>query len=283
MENRNTVCEQLINLALNIRRRIIDMGYNAKVQGTHFGGALSIVDVLSVLYGYIMRFDPHNPMDNNRDRLILSKGHVSVALYATLNLIDCITDIEIESNFLRNGGFLPEHPVKNLDRGIECSTGSLGMGLSFAVGKALAAKLDSRNYRVFVILGDGECNEGGCWEAMMAARQYKLDNLIMVIDKNNLQLDGYAKDIIDVDLASGVAAMGWKVVEVDGHNIEEIVTVLQELVSMADNIPKAIVAHTIKGKGVSFMENNNVWHHGRLSDEQYAIIQKEFRTYKNGN
>jgi transketolase len=277
IEYQNNMYEQLSALALSIRRRIIDAEHRLKKQATHFGGAFSIVEILSVLYGHVMNFDPHNPMDDNRDRFILSKGHTSVALYAILNVTGCITDKEFEDNFLKNGGFFPEHPVKCLEHGIECSTGSLGIGLSFAVGKALAAKLNKKNYKVFVILGDGECNEGSCWEAMMAAMQYKLDNLIMIIDKNNLQLDGYTKDIMNVNLFSSVSAMGWKTVEIDGHDLKKIDDTFHDLLSLSDGKPKAIIANTIKGKGISFMENNNAWHHGHLSDEQYEMAMRELK------
>jgi transketolase len=278
MENNNQeIIRHLTELALDIRRRIINIAHNVKGEGVHFGGALSVVDILSVLYGHVMNFDPDNPTDEARDRFILSKGHDCIALYATLNAIGCISDSEIKDNFLTNNGFLPEHPIKNLNKGIECSCGSLGMGLSFAIGKALAAKLNKKKYRVFTLLGDGECNEGSCWEAMMAAKQYKLDNLVMIIDKNNFQLDGSTKEIMDVDLFSGVNAMGWKVVEIDGHDIEAIITNLDELISENNSLPVAIIANTIKGKGISFMENNNMWHHGHLSDEQYAMAINELQ------
>jgi transketolase len=269
--------KSLQKLSLDIRQRIIGAAHCAKGHGVHLGGALSIVDILSVLYGHIMNFNPANPTDDGRDRLILSKGHDCLALYAVLNVIGCITDIELADNYLTDGGFLPTHTEKNLNKGIECSSGSLGMGLSFAIGKALAAKLCNKSYKVFVILGDGECNEGSCWEAMMAARQYKLDNLIMLIDKNNLQSDGYTKDIMNVDLFSCVNAMGWKTVEINGHDLKAIIDTFHELLSMPDDIPKAIIANTIKGKGISFMENNNAWHHGHLSDEQYETAMRELK------
>ncbi|MDR1584540.1 MAG: transketolase [Prevotellaceae bacterium] len=275
-KNKETI-NYLTGLALDIRRRIINIAHNVKGEGVHFGGALSIVDILAALYGYIMNFNPVNPLDNERDRFILSKGHDCIALYATLNAIGCITDSEIKDNYLTNQGFLPEHPIKNLNKGIECSCGSLGMGLSFAVGKALAAKLNNRNYMVFAILGDGECNEGSCWEAMMAAKQYELNNLVMIIDKNRLQLDGNTKEIMDVNLFSGISAMGWKVIEVDGHNIEVFITSLDELMQENNNLPVAIIANTIKGKGISFMENNNIWHHGHLSEEQYEMAMNELQ------
>jgi transketolase len=268
--------EYLEELSLDIRRRIINAAHHVKGEGVHLGGALSMVDILSVLYGDVMNFNPANPTDENRDYFILSKGHDCLALYAALNAIGCITDEELNNNFLTNGGFLPTHTVKNLNKGIECSGGSLGMGLSFAVGKALAAKFSNKNSKIYVILGDGECNEGSCWEAMMSAKQYKLDNLIVFIDRNQLQSDGSTSAIMDVDLLSAVKAMGWETVEIDGHDIEAIYAALEDFSSMEDNcLPKAIIAKTIKGKGISFMENNNAWHHGYLSDEQYEIAINE--------
>lgn len=267
--------KQLTALAVDIRRRIINAAYNAHGYGVHLGGALSIVDLFSALYGTIMNFDPKAPEDDDRDRLILSKGHDCLALYALLNAIGCITDEEIKNNYLTDGGFLQTHPEKKLDKGIECSSGSLGMGLSFAIGKVLAGRRNNKDYRVFAILGDGECNEGSCWEAMMAAKQYKLDNLVMIVDRNNLQSDGNTKDIMDVDLFSCIQAMGWETVRIDGHNMEIIVTTINELLRRKNNLPKAIIAETIKGKGISFMENNNQWHHGHLSEEQYRVAMKE--------
>jgi transketolase len=275
MDTQENNYKSLQDLSLDIRRRIINTAHHVKGQGVHLGGALSMVDILSVLYGHVMRFDPAQPTDDNRDRLILSKGHDCLALYATLNAIGCITDVELQNNYLTNDGFLPTHTEKNIAKGIECSSGSLGMGLAFSIGKALAAKLNHKNYRVFAILGDGECNEGSCWEAMMSARQYKLNNVIMIIDRNRLQSDGATDEIMDVDLFSCVNAMGWKTVKIDGHNIEELVVTLNKLISMDDDLPKAIIANTIKGKGVSFMENNNAWHHGHLSDEQYEVAIQE--------
>ncbi|MDR1115094.1 MAG: transketolase [Tannerella sp.] len=278
MENKNKeIISYLTELALDIRRRIINIAHNVKGEGIHLGGALSSVEILAALYGYVMNFNPDNPTDEDRDRFILSKGHDCLVQYATLNAIGCITDAEIKDNYLTDGGFLPTHTIKNLSKGIECSSGSLGMGLSFATGKALAAKLNKKKYKVFTLLGDGECNEGSCWEAMMAAKQYKLDNLVMIIDKNQLQSDGTTKEIMNVDLFSGISAMGWKVVETDGHDISAIVTYLKELISENNNLPVAIIANTIKGKGISFMENNNMWHHGHLSNEQYEMAINELR------
>jgi transketolase len=277
MENNNKkIINYLNGLALDIRRRIINIAHNVKGEGIHLGGALSSVEILSVLYGYIMNFNPDNPTDDNRDRFILSKGHDCLVQYATLNAIGCITDDEIKDNYLTNGGFLPTHTIKNLPKGIECSSGSLGMGLSFAVGKALVAKLDKKSikYSLCWVMGNAMKEVLG---AMMVAQQYKLSNLIMIIDRNQLQSDGATKEIMDVNLFAGISAMGWKVVEADGHNIEAIITSLNELILENNNLPVAIIANTIKGKGISFMENNNMWHHGRLSEEQYKMAMDELQ------
>jgi transketolase len=277
MDKQNIDYKYLEKLSLDIRQQIINAAHHVKGQGVHLGGALSIVDILSVLYGCIMNFNPADPAGDNRDRLIFSKGHDCLALYAVLNVMGCISDAELVDNYLTDGGFLPTHTEKNLSKGIECSSGSLGMGLSFAVGKALAAKLDNKNYKIFAILGDGECNEGQCWEAFMSAKHYKLDNLIMIIDRNRLQSDGATHDIMNVDLFSCMNAMGWKTMNVNGHDLKALFCVFYELLSVSDGVPKAVIADTIKGKGISFMENNNAWHHGYLSDDQYEMAMRELK------
>jgi transketolase len=267
--------KKLDDLSLDIRKRIISAAYNAKGQGVHLGGALSIVEILVALYGHIMNFNPEAPSDENRDRFILSKGHACLGLYATLNAIGCITNEELKDNYLKDGGFLQTHPEKNVDKGIECSSGSLGMGLSFAVGKALAAKLEDKQYKVFVVVGDGECNEGSIWEAMMAAKQYKLDNLFVFIDKNHLQSDGATKDIMDLDLLVCINAFGFETLEINGHSVGDIIDAVDRLSIQHSGKPKAIIANTVKGKGVSFMENNNQWHHNYLSDELYSLAMRD--------
>lgn len=263
-------CKQLAD---RIRRVIIETAHGAGNQGVHIGGALSMVEILAVLYGEYDITDYSNP---NRNRVVLSKGHDCLGLYATLNVMGVISDDEIKMNFLQDGGFLPTHPVKNIKKGIECSSGSLGQGISFAVGLALANKIKNITSNVFVIVGDGECNEGSCWEAMMSANQYKLDNLIMIVDRNGFQSDGAVDDIMKVDLLSAISAMGWNVLEVDGHNVDDIYSALRDGMKLHDG-PVAIVANTQKGHGVSFMENNNLWHHGHLSEEQYKQAMEEIK------
>ena len=262
-----------------IKLKIIETAHDAGNQGVHIGGALSCADILAVLYGGIMKFNPQNPFDKERDRLILSKGHDCLGLYAALNVAGFITDEELRTNYLQNGGFLPTHPVKNVEKGIECSSGSLGMGLSFGIGEALAAKMSGRKSRVFVIQGDGECDEGSCWEAFMAARQYKLNNIVLFIDKNGLQSDGATCDIMPIEFASALISLGWNVIEADGHNLEELFNATKKALQSEDK-PSVIVASTVKGKGVSFMENNNAWHHGHLTEEQYQQALEELSIWK---
>lgn len=268
------IVSQLKDFALNIRKTIIQTAHDAGNQGVHIGGALSIVDVLAVLYGRVMHYDIQNPCNPFRDRLILSKGHDCLALYSVLAEVGFITREELKANYLQDGGFLPTHPIKNIEKGIECSSGSLGQGLGFGIGEALAAQMQGRSNRTFVILGDGECDEGSCWEAFTAAKQYNLSNLILYIDKNGLQSDGFVDDILPINLYGTFNALGWNVYDIDGHDINAILDATQTALSNT-NAPSVIIAQTIKGKGVSFMENNNAWHHGHLTQEQYEQAMKE--------
>ena len=269
----------IVDFSRRIKLKIIETAHDAGNQGVHIGGALSCADILAVLYGGVMNYNPTTPLDKNRDRLILSKGHDCLGLYAALNVAGFITDEELKTNYLQDGGFLPTHPVKYLEKGIECSSGSLGMGLAFGIGEALAAKMDGRTNRIFVIQGDGECDEGSCWEAFMAARQYKLNNLVLFIDKNGLQSDGATVDIMPINLAPALQAIGWNVIEADGHDLEELLEATEEVL-LSEDKPSVIVASTVKGKGVSFMENNNAWHHGHLTEDQYRQAMEELN---NGN
>lgn len=269
--------EQLKDFAKAIRLTILHGAHDAGNQGVHIGGALSCVEILAVLYGSIMNIDPLNPLDDNRDRLILSKGHDCLCLYAALKEKGLISADELRDNYLKDGGFLPTHPVKNLEKGIEFSSGSLGLGLGFGVGEALAARINNKDYKVFVIMGDGECDEGSGWEAFLSAKQYNLNNLVLYIDKNGLQSDGAVADIMPINLSSALTSLGWNVYEVDGHNTDEIydATILALKNSSS---PSVIIANTVKGKGVSFMENNNSWHHGHLSQQQYDNALNELTT-----
>lgn len=272
--------EQIKNFAHDIRLSVIKGAHDAGNQGVHIGGALSCVDILAVLYGAVMNIDPKNPCDVNRDRLILSKGHDCLALYAALKEKGFISAEEMKENYLQDGGFLPTHPIKNLEKGIECSSGSLGLGLGFGIGEALAARINNQSYKTFVIMGDGECDEGSCWEAFIAAKQYKLNNLILYVDKNGFQSDGAVADIMPIDITSALKALGWNVYEVDGHDTDALYDVTIEALTN-ENTPSAIIANTVKGKGVSFMENNNAWHHGHLTEEQFDQSFNELKLYGN--
>lgn len=258
-----------------IRHHVIHMVHKGK--SSHVGTALSIVEILTVLYFAILRIDRKNPHDPNRDRFILSKGHGCSAQYAALAEAGFF-DIKILETYYQNGGQLPGHATKDCVPGVEASTGSLGHGLGLGVGLAYAAKKDHRNYKTFILLGDGECNEGSVWEAALAAAQWKLDNLIVIIDKNNLQGCGNTADIMNLEpLAEKWRAFGWEVAEVDGHNIEELRKSLKKT-PLKKNRPTVIIADTVKGKGVSYMEHKMEWHYHSPNEEQLQTALKEIST-----
>ena len=274
--DRNEKIEKYKNFSKNIRRLIIKATYLTERKGVHIGSALSVADFFAVLYGGELKVDSHNPIDICRDRFILSKGHAYLALYASLCLSGFITEKELFDNFMTDGGDFPAHPVKNVGKGIECSSGSLGMGLSFAIGKALNAKKKGLDYQTYVVLGDGECNEGSVWEAFMAAVQFKLNNLVVFIDHNNLQHDGSTSDIMNIHFFNVLEAIGWNVISINGNDIVEIVHAL-EMRNKKSAFPCAIVGNTLKGKGVSFMEGDNNWHHAHLTREQYEVALDDLK------
>lgn len=233
----------------------------------HLGGSLSIVELLSVLYGKIMKIDPRNPGWEERDYLVLSKGHAGPALYATLALKGYF-DRKLLKTLNQPGTNLPSHPDRNKTIGVDMSTGSLGQGVSQAVGAALSFKLQGKTNKVYAIAGDGECNEGQVWEAALFARQKKLDNLIVFIDNNGKQLDGYTKDICDMgDFSSKFESFGWHSQCVDGNNVEQIYNAIEKTRLIKDK-PSVIVLNTIKGKGVKFVEDTVLNHHIYISEEQ---------------
>ena len=267
--------EEIQKISKELRKDIIEMIYRAK--SGHPGGSLSIADILAVLYWKEMNIDPENPKMENRDRLVLSKGHAAPALYATL----------IEKGFLGDEGKnliltlrkwhspLQRHPDMKKLAGVEMSTGSLGQGLSAANGMALSAKIYNNDYRVYTILGDGELQEGQVWEAAMTAVHYKLDNLVAIVDYNNLQIDGKVSDVMDVaPVGEKFKAFKWNVIEIDGHNYEEIINALDTARTVKGQ-PTVIVANTVKGKGVSFMENNAGFHGAAPNDEEYKKAMEE--------
>jgi len=257
--------------ALEIRKWIIESVYRAG--SGHPGGSLSIADILACLYFHEMRHNPKNPSWENRDRLVLSKGHAAPALYAALALSGYFPVEELR-NLRKIGHFLQGHPCMKKVPGVDISTGSLGQGLSVGVGMALAGRIDNRDYRVFVILGDGEVQEGQIWEAANAASHFHLNNLIAILDRNRLQIDGPTEEIMhDEPLASRWKSFGWEVVEIDGHDIEEILDVFHEI--KHNEKPTIIIAHTIKGKGVSFMEGTLSFHGKAPTHEQYVRAMSE--------
>ncbi len=271
--DRQQIIAKISAMSNHMRRRLLTLGFSAGSMGAHFGSGLSIIELTATLYGTIMKFDLSNPKNEDRDRFILSKGHGSLGLYTALAEAGFLTEEELKT-FELNDGFLPGQPQMNLDKGIEFSSGSLGHGLSFGIGSALFAKNKGKDYRTYVLMGDGECNEGSVWEAAMSASHFKLDNLIAIIDRNNLQSDGISSEIMNMeDFPNKWRCFGWETIEIDGHNIEEIFDALSH--KNQNEKPYAIIANTVKGKGVSFMENNNEWHHNRLSEEQYNAAMSE--------
>ena len=269
------VIDRLEAMALRMRKNVLDMALNAGAGSSHFGGGLSIVDITATLFGEIMNIDPKNPEWDKRDRFILSKGHGVLGYYTALSEVGYIAKEDL-LNFEKDGGYLFGHPIMKRDKGIEFSNGSLGMGLSLGIGVALASKIKKNNCNVYVLMGDGECNEGSVWEGAMAGAQFNLNNLVAIIDRNNLQQTGSNDEIMSVgNVASKWKSFGWEVEEIDGHNISEIYKTL--LLAKKFNGPFAIIAHTIKGKGFSFAENNNVWHHAPMTKSQYedALLELE--------
>lgn len=265
--------DRIKNLARNLRKEIIESSYATGRVGVHLGPALSLVDYMAVLYGGAMNIDPTKTTDEKRDRFVLSKGHAYTALYSVLSLCGFIPEGEYRTNFMTDGGRYPAHPIKQLDRGIECSSGSLGMGLSYAVGKALNAKRKGLSYTTYVAMGDGECNEGSTFEAFLSAVQFGLDNLVVFIDHNGLQQDGTTKEIMNIPFVDLLNAIGCNAKEIDGNSVEEIVSTLEA--RKKDGRPLVIVGHTIKGKGISFMEGENKWHHATMSEEDYKLAIEE--------
>lgn len=233
----------------------------------HIGGALSIVDILTVLYESVLKHDYTNPMWPERDIFILSKGHTVLAHLAVLHMYRFIDD-ETLATFQTNGSKLIAHPIKNLDIGIESSNGSLGQGISYASGMALGFKMRNRANRVFTVLGDGECNEGSVWEAAQFAAENKLNNLTAIIDVNGMRNDGETAYHGTKQLADMWRSFGWKVIAIDGHDYDQILGALKDS-SETSSCPVAVVAKTTKGKGFTFMEGNNDWHHNRITELTY--------------
>lgn len=259
-------------MALFMRQKILEISHHCN-QSAHLGGGLSMVEIMATLYARQLRFDKADPRWPDRDRFILSKGHGVLGYFPALLAAGILSD-ETFNSFKTNESDLIAHPVMNLDLGIESSNGSLGQGLSMCIGIALAAKKRNKGYKTYVLMGDGECNEGSVWEAVMSAAHLGLDNLVAMVDYNKLQSDGDGRKIIDYDdLAARFRSFGWDVHDVDGHDISQLVAAFDH--PTVAGKPRVLVAHTVKGKGVSFMENNNEWHHNRLIKANYELALAE--------
>lgn len=269
-----TKLEMLKEKALNIRLGALE-GIHAASSG-HPGGSLAIADILAYLYFAEMNVDPANPKDENRDRLVLSKGHTAPALYAAL-AEKGFFDKDILKTLRKFGSILQGHPDMKHIPGIDMSTGSLGQGFSAACGIALAGKIDSKDYRVYSIIGDGESEEGQIWEAAMFGAHYKLDNLVAIVDNNGLQIDGKVTEVMNpTPLDEKFAAFGWNVINIDGHDFDQIADALA-CARATKGKPTAIIAKCVKGKGVSYMEDQVSWHGSAPKDDQYEQAVAELK------
>lgn len=271
MQNNQKILE-IKKMAKNMRKHVLDIALVAGKNSSHLGGSLSTIEIIATLFS-IMKMDFNNPQLELRDRFILSKGHGCLGYYAALAEKKFIQFDELKT-FEKSDSDLLGHPVINKNKGIEFSNGSLGMGLSLGIGVALAGKRKNINFNVYVLMGDGECNEGSVWEASLSAPNLNVSNLKAIIDRNNFQQTGTGAEIMNLgDLKEKWKSFGWDVHEVDGHDI----TGLYNLFNKTNNNQKPIcvIAHTVKGKGFSFSENNNDWHHAILTQKQYEIALNE--------
>ena len=272
--NENEEIYKLEGLAKKIRKDILELIYQTK--SPHIGSCFSMVELLVALYFKILRINPKNPQDPNRDRFLLSKGHGAPALYPVLAERGFIKKETLEG-FARDGGTLEQHPTRNVSQGIEISSGSLGHGLALGCGMALAGKYDKKDYRVFVYLSDGEMEEGSTWESILFASHHQLDNLVAIVDKNKFQALGKTSEILNTDpLPRKWQSFGWEVKEIDGHNLKEIIFTLEKIPFQLEK-PSCLIAQTIKGRGVSFMENNGEWHDKYPNEEEYEEALKELK------
>lgn len=272
MKEQSTAIGQLYRVAHGLRKDIITMCHRAG--SGHPGGSLSACEILSVLYYRVLNVDPEHPKDPNRDRFVLSKGHAAPALYAILarkgyfDKAELLTLRQINSR-------LQGHPDMTKVPGVEISSGSLGMGISFGIGTALASRLSNRSYRTYVMTGCGELDEGQNWEALLTAAKYNLEELCVIVDFNKIQLDGRTDDILPLgNLQDKFVAFGWNAIECDGHDIEALLGAFSK-VKNSKGKPSVIIAHTVKGKGISFMEDKHTWHGRSISDVEYNLAMAE--------
>lgn len=266
---------ELEKMAKEVRKGIIEAVYNGK--SGHPGGSLSVADILTVLYFNELNIDEKNPKWEDRDRLVLSKGHCSPALYSCLANRGFFP-VEDLKTFRNINSYLQGHPDMNKVPGVDMTTGSLGQGLSSAVGMAIAGKMDKKDYRVYCILGDGEIEEGQIWEAAMSAKKYHLDNLCVIVDNNNLQIDGTVEEVMSpYPIDDKFRSFGFEIIKIDGHNMQEIMDAFDVAKHIKDK-PVCIIAKTIKGKGVSYMENQVGWHGKAPNEEQYKMAIEMLNT-----
>lgn len=272
MECNKKIILAISEIAHRVRLRILELSLIAGKNGAHVGGSLSSVELFATLYHSVLRRNSAKLAE--RDRLIVSKGHSALALYCSLETVGLLQREEVES-FERNGSLFCAHAKRDVEKGIEFSGGSLSLGISYAVGVALACKAKSLDSHVYVLVGDGECNEGLLWEALMSASNFKLNNLTIIVDRNGLQSDGFAKDVMDMSpLKEKFAAFGFQTSVINGHCVEDL---LNAFSNKNPQTPNAIIANTVKGKGVSFMENDPSWHHGVLTEKLYRLAVEELR------
>jgi len=269
--------QRILSDILDIKKDILRMIY--KAQSGHPGGSLSCANIIYLLYNNIMKINNKDPTWEERDIFILSKGHAAPALYAVLSKLGFIKRDDLFT-LRKYGSILQGHPVKNQEIGIEISTGSLGMGLSIGVGCALSAKLDNKNKIIYVLLGDGELNEGAIWEAAMSASHYKLDNLVAIVDRNGIQIDGSTEQIMALEpLVDKWRAFGWEVIEVDGSNLTETLQGFERTKSIIGK-PKVIISFLIKGADVSFMQHTREYHGRAPNEDEYNIALRELEDIK---
>ena len=265
----NNSVEFIEQKALEMRRDVIEMGYAAGGRGAHFGPAMSSIEIVASLFFRVMNHDPKNPGMPERDRFVQSKGHACLSYYSALVETGYIEKDQMYT-FKADNSFLSGHPSRNPKYGIEISSGSLGNGFPVACGMAKAAKIQKKDHKVFCLLGDGECNEGSVWEAAMNANKNGLDNLIAIVDRNGVQLAGKTCDIMDVALEKMWKAAGWDVLVIDkGNDVAMVVDALEKMKNSNNGKPHVIIAETIKGKGVSYMEGSLNWHARPMNEEEY--------------
>jgi len=268
----NYTIHELESLAKEIRCKIIEMSHESRT--AHLGSSLSCVDILVATYWSALTIDSKNPLDPNRDRFILSKGHAASAIFATLAYKGFFSK-ELLDSYATAGSCLEEHPGPKCIHGIEAATGSLGHGLSIGIGVALGGRIQELSYRVFALLSDGECNEGAVWEAAMFASAHTLENVVAIVDFNKWQATGRSCEVMALHpLKDKWESFGWSAYEIDGHDMNSLVNILTNIPDGSGK-PVAVIAHTVKGKGVSFMEDDNNWHYKIPSKEEVVMAKKE--------